>query len=442
MHTNNFQLSTANSHHGKWTGLTCILAFIGSVLIGVGLFLPIKIEGGAGEGNDNTSHIIKQHSDYENREMEYRPTFHQKLNNRYKWHSYLTSVMFYASISLGGLIFVCMQHLVRAGWSVALRRLAEAAMMNIGLVILLFIPLILFHQDIYLWTNESNIPNGHWYHAWHKKHGYLNSGFFVVRLFIYATAWFFLARTLFKTSIKQDREKDARLTIFMGKLSAAGIIIYALTSTFFSFDMIMSLEYAWFSTMFGVIYFAGSFIALIAFIILVNAVLQKRGYLKGAITTEHRHDLGKWLFAFVIFWAYVSFSQFILIRYPDIPEETVWYLNRWFNGWDIVTWVVFFGHFVIPFFLLLSRHVKRHSCALSFVALYMLFMHYVELYWQIMPAINYPERVAFNLNFIDFFMPIGMGFIFIAGFLHLLKRRNLVAIGDPRLEESLNFHNH
>lgn len=116
-------------------------------------------------------------------------------------------------------------------------------------------------------------------------------------------------------------------------------------------------------------------------------------------------------FAFVIFWAYVSFSQFILIRYPDIPEETSWYLNRWFYGWDKLTWVVFFGHFVVPFFLLMSRHVKRYKLTLTIMAIYMFIMHYIDLYWQIMPTVNYPERIAFKFNYIDVIMPVGMGLV-------------------------------
>ena len=443
MHAKEFEAQEVATHFDKWSKLVKVLVAVGLVVMMVALLLPVDVDVIYDKNHNNQEEVAVAGAVYHaERGMSYLQLDQDTYNTRYRWHSYLTSVMFYASIALGGFIFVCIMHLTRAGWSVVVRRLAEATMMNIGLVILFLLPIVFFHPEIFLWANETNVPDGHWHHAWHKKHTYLNSSFFVIRFAIYATLWFFLSRALFKKSIKQDRTNDASTTITLGKLSAPCIAIYALTSTFFAFDMIMSLEYAWFSTMFGVIFFAGSFIGLLSFVIIASSALQVCGYLKGIITAEHRHDLGKLLFAFVVFWTYVSFSQFLLIRYPDIPEETIWYLNRYYHQWDVVTWVVFFGHFVIPFFALLSRHVKRCKVALSFMAIYMLVIHYIDLYWHIMPTIAYPDHIKFSFRWIDVLMPIGMGLVFVGGFLHLLKRCYLVPIGDPRLEESLKFHNH
>ena len=431
------------THFGKWSKLVTVLIAVGFIVMLVALFSPVDVDVVYLQNHSANEEFAESGEvHHTEREMSYVQMGQAEYNRRYRWHSYLTSVVFYASIALGGFLFVCIQHLTRAGWSVVIRRLAEATMMNIGLVLLFLLPVILFHPEIFLWAKEVNIPDGHWHHAWHKKHAYLNSPFFVIRFVIYAVLWFYLSRFLFKKSISQDRTKSSSVTLVLGKLSALCIIVYGLTSTFFAFDMIMSLEYAWFSTIFGVIFFAGCFIGLLSFVIIASSALQVCGYLRGVVTAEHRHDLGKLLFAFVIFWAYVSFSQFLLIRYPDIPEETVWYLNRYHHQWDGVTWAVLVGHFVVPFFALLSRHIKRCKFALTFMAVYMLVFHYIDLYWHIMPTVAYPNHIKFSFRWVDVLVPIGMGLVFIGGFLHLLKRRYLVPVGDPRLKESLEFRNH
>lgn len=275
-------------------------------------------------------------------------------------HSYLTSYMFYLSIALGGLFFVLLQHLVRAGWSVTVRRMAEAFMKNLILMALLFIPILLNVNTIFAWADdgthgadqatsgdhnqdadhahtddvehsggqshdlkEGRIDQapaelkGHLTKVLIKKQSYLNADFFKIRFGIYFVIWIVLALFMWKNSVAQDEHKDAAVTVKMGKVSAGAMPFFALTLTFAVFDCVMSLEYAWFSTIFGVIYFAGGVIGIMASLIIASFLLQKRGYLKGAVTTEHYHDMGKLLFAFIIFWAYVSFSQFMLIRYPD-----------------------------------------------------------------------------------------------------------------------------
>lgn len=393
-------------------------------------------------------------------------------------HSYLTSFMFYLSIALGGLFFVMLQHLTRAGWSVVVRRLAEGFMKNVLVMLVLFAPIFMNIDKIYAWADsgshgeahaessdtahaggEAHLTTGridtiddeklqhHLEHVLHHKHKYLEAGFFKIRVGIYFLVWIVLALFMWKNSVAQDSHGEAATTIKMGKVSAGAMPFFALSLTFASFDWMMSLDYAWFSTIFGVIYFASGFIGLMACLIISSFFLQKRGYLKGAVTTEHYHDMGKFMFAFIIFWAYVSFSQFILIRYPNIPEETIWYLHRWqhedgslgWKNWSIAIPVI---HFILPFILLMSRHVKRNKVTCMIMAVWMLVASYFHFYWVIMPTLTFPSVTDPAFGFNDVLIAVGMGLIFFGGFLFNLKNVNLVPVKDPRLDESLNFTNY
>ena len=401
-------------------------------------------------------------------------------------HSYLTSFMFYLSIALGGLFFTMLQHLVRAGWSVSIRRIAEGFMKNLILMLLLFIPIFLNIGNIFAWADDGGHGHKgevkeekadkavnadeqkaggneehhygridkvddsklahHLEHVLHHKHKYLSPGFFKIRAGIYFAIWIILALIMFKRSTAQDEHGDAAATVVSGKIAAGAMPFFALTVTFAAFDWMMSLDYAWFSTIFGVIYFASGFIGLMASMIIAIFILQKRGYLKGAVNVEHFHDMGKFMFAFIIFWAYVSFSQFILIRYPSIPEETVWYMHRWVTpegaGWSKWSIAIPLIHFILPFVLLLSRHVKRNMLTCTLMACWMLVASYIHFYWVIMPTLEFPIKTLPNFGLNDILIAAGMGLIFVGGFLFNLKNVNLIPVKDPRLNEALNFTNY
>ena len=212
--------------------------------------------------------------------------------------------------------------------------------------------------------------------------------------------------------------------------------------TFCSVDLLMALEPSWFSTIFGVYYLASCVLGINSFLALTAMWLHKRGVLTKSVTTEHFHDLGKMMFAFTIFWAYIGFSQFMLIWYANIPEETGWFKERfvggWFGGWGILSTALLFGHFVIPFFGLLSRHIKRRRPTLAFWAVWQLVMVYLDMYWLVMPN-THAEAPPFGL--IDAACLIGVLGVFIAGAAMRAKNLNLMPTNDPRLEKSLAFTN-
>jgi hypothetical protein len=208
--------------------------------------------------------------------------------------------------------------------------------------------------------------------------------------------------------------------------------------TFCDIDLLMSLGPLWFSTIFGVYYFASCVLAINASLALTLMWLQSKGRLTSSVTVHHFHDLGKMVFAFTIFWAYIGFSQFMLLWYANIPEETLWFKERFVNSWGTLSWVLLFGHFVIPFFGLLSRHIKRRRPTLAFWAVWQLVMIYLDMYWLVMPTTR-SESPPFAL--IDVACVIGILGVFIAGIAMRAKNLNLMPTNDPRLPKSLAFEN-
>jgi hypothetical protein len=357
-------------------------------------------------------------------------------------HSYLLNYCFFLSISLGGLFSVAVDHATRAGWSVAVRRLAEIFAANIPCLTFLFLPIIvpvLLGSPIsYPWNDPSAVASDG---LWKCKTPYLNPGFFGVRCVVYLAVWGLIGRFYLKRSLEQDATGDPNLTLRMERLSPVALLLYAVTITFASFDWLMSLSPAWFSTIFGVYFFSGAVVAFFAAIILAAMLLQLGGRLRGIITTEHYHDLGKLLFAFVIFWGYIAFSQYLLMWYANIPEETHWYLVRQSGPWLGVSIALLLGNLLLPFCGLLSRHVKRRRWSLAFWAAWLLVMHWIDLYWLVMPQVGGPHAAALPFSPIDICLLIGIGGIYFAGLVYLAGQNSLVPLGDPRLGESLAFEN-
>ena len=274
-----------------------------------------------------------------------------------------------------------------------------------------------------------------------KKSGWLNKNFFYVRALIYFLVWSFLALRMLNYSVVQDTTKDPQLTVRAQALAPGATFLFALSLTFAAFDWIMSLEPTWFSTIFGVYYFATGVVSSYAVIILVTLALRTSGPLKGAVTPEHYHDLGKLMFGFLVFWAYIGFSQFMLIWYAALPEETTWYHNRWdFGPWAKVSMAVLIGHFVVPFFWLISRNFKRNLGRLQVGAAILLVMHVVDIYWFVMP--NYAlGSNDFAFSWIDIACLLAVGGVYGAVVFFRMGKQALVPVGDPRLERSLHFQN-
>lgn len=358
--------------------------------------------------------------------------------------SYLWAFELFLGLALAALGWLLVDHTVRSQWSVVVKRLVETMAVTLPFFAVLFIPIVTIgYHSLYPWTHETDA-------ILLKKHWFLNDGFFFGRAALYFALWSLLAVVLYRASVKRDAvgegpERD-RLTKLMWVIGAPGILVYALTQSFAAIDWLMSLQPHWYSTIFGVYFFAASVQALYAFLAIITAALQKAGVLKEAITTEHFHDLGKYTFGFTIFWAYIAFSQFILIWYANIPEETVFYMTRVEGGWQWVSYALPVAHFFLPFFFLLSRQVKRSRPLLMIGAAWTLAMYLVDMYWLVMPNFGThgeeKAQAVLAVSWLDGAALIGMGGAFLAVFGWFLKRNKVIAINDPRLEESLAHENY
>jgi len=354
-------------------------------------------------------------------------------------HSWLVSCLYFLSISLGGLFFVIIQHLVRAGWSVVVRRVAELVAANTPVTALLFAPLVvlLLRGDSGLWP-WGDVAKVHASPLLEGKAAFLDARFFALRCVVYFGIWIFLGRWLLRRSLEQDGAQDAAPTLALERRAAPAMVAFALSINFAAFDILMTLNPTWASTIFGVCFFAGSMISFFALTVLLLRFLQRNALLGKAVRVEHYHDLGKFLFAFVFFWGYVSFSQFMLIWYADLPEETFWYRDRFHGTWLAVSWVLLLGHFVIPFAGLVSRHAKRRLWLLTFWAVWMLCMHALELFWLVMPG---AEKDGALVSPVDFACFAAVGGIWFFALARLAGDKPLVPVNDPRLPESLAFEN-
>jgi hypothetical protein len=350
--------------------------------------------------------------------------------------SYLVSFVYFVSLGLGALFFVLVQHVTRAGWSVAVRRLAEAVAPNLLLpMAVLVLPVLAGLTTLYTWTDSTAVAHDP---ALAVKSAWLNPTFFYVRTALYFAIWGGLSLWFFRTSTRQDRTGNPRLTVSMEKTSTAGLILFAFTTTFFSFDYLMSLTPKWSSTIFGVYFFAGCVLTFFAFLTVMAYAVQGAGALRSAITSEHYHDMGKLVFAFVVFWAYIGFSQYMLMWYANLPEETIWYQARQTGGWTAWSLLLLFGHFFLPFLALLSRNVKRRKHLVVIGAAWILLMQWVDIYWLVMPAFS-AGKVPLSVMDVTTFL--GVGGVFLAAAVRRLGANALVPVRDPRLLEAVSFEN-
>ena len=352
--------------------------------------------------------------------------------------SYLASYCYFLSLGLGGLFLVLLEHLARAGWSVVVRRLAEGIAAALPALVLLFPPILWGMGYLYPWVNPSPDLNEHLLGLLRWKQPYLNAPFFAVRVAIYFAVWLSIAYYYLALSSRQDRTGEVGLTRRLEKLAPAAIIAFGLTLTFASFDWMMSRDPFWYSTIYGVYYFSGCVVGAFALLSVVAILVQKSGRLEQAITPDHYQDLGKYTFGFIVFWGYIAFSQYMLMWYANIPEETEWYHRRQFGPWGYVSLLLIVGHFFIPFFALISRWPKRNRVVLGTMCVWILAMHWLDVYWLIMPEWN---RQRIPLSWMDLATFAGIGGICKATSLLWLGRRPLIAIRDPRLRESLAFEN-
>ena len=349
--------------------------------------------------------------------------------------SYLTAFCFFLAVSLGALFFVMVQHVARSAWSVTVRRIAETLAYNVVILAVLSIPLLAGTHDIFNWTHADVRAADQ---LVRMKAAYLNLPFLYIRIAVYFTIWIGLATYFLKTSRKQDQNSDVTLTLKMGRVACGGLALYALSQSFFAFDWIMSLDAHWFSTMFGVYFFAGSVVAQYCALIIISTWLKSSGHAKKSINTEHYHDMGKLLFGHNVFWSYIAFGQFVLIWYANIPEETAFFHHRSIGSWQTISLLLPWCHFAIPFLFLMSHNVKRKTAALTIGAIWLLVMCFIDVYWMVQPNFH-PAGATFGISDIGAILAVG-GFCALF-FLNNLKQASLIPSGDPRLAQCLSYDN-
>jgi len=350
--------------------------------------------------------------------------------------NYLLSYTFLVSISVGALFLISLEYVTNADWSVPLRRIVEIFAGLIPYLAILVIPLLFSMHDLYHWTHEDVVANDK---ILQGKSAYLNIPFFTVRVFVMIGIWFVFYFNLSRNSRKQDTSGDQALTTINTRLSAIFIPIFAVTVSITAFDWLMSVNPHWFSTIFGVYYFSGTVIAVLAAVTIAVVILKEKGYLHRRLTADHLYSLGALMFAFLVFWGYIAFCQYLLIWYADLPEETMWFLQKWTGNWKIFSILLIVIHFVVPFIALLSHPAKMNPKRLMFVSVWLLFAHLYDLYWMVMPEMPGLEN-GYIFSWIDFVFPIAaVGFVMIV-FSMKAKKENLIPVGDPKLKRGLDFH--
>lgn len=351
------------------------------------------------------------------------------------FRSYLLGYIFWAGITLGCLAILMVQHLSGGAWGVVIRRPLESATRTLPLLALMFVPVAAGASFIYVWARPEDIQaDPILEHAMHVKHVYLNVPFFIGRAVFYFLVWIGLSYMLNKWSREQDETGYRPLTRKLQVLSGPGLVLFGLTVTFAAVDWIMSLEPAWFSTIFGILIMGGQALSAMAFVIAVLVVLSNYRPMSEVVNSAHLHDLGKLMLAFLMLWAYFSFSQFLIIWSANIPEEVTWYTRRLNSGWRYVGLALIVLHFALPFVLLLSRDLKRNSKTLAIVAVAVIFFRFVDLLWLTGPEFHHGE---FLVHWMDLLMPVGIGGVWLWFYIAQLKMRPLLPVRDPYLEEAI-----
>ena len=347
--------------------------------------------------------------------------------------AWLVGFLYFLSLAIGALYLVLIHYSVQAGWSVVVRRLSEFVSSTVPMFALLFVPIALGMRSLYPWMLPGAADHDA---ALRWKTPYLNTPFFLTRAVIYFSMWTVLALVWARASRRQDATGDPSISERLRRLSGPAILLLALTQTFASFDWIMSLTPDWYSTIFGVYFFAGAFVAASALLAVAVVLLQWMGLLREVIGVGHLHDLGKMVFAFSCFWAYIAFSQFFLIWYGNIPEETVWYRARIEGSWKATSAILAVGHFIVPFFFFMGRTMKRRPLALALGAGWVLLMHLLDIHWLVMPSVRPGTAAPSALEIVAI---LGVGGLFLAAIGWMMRRQPLVPVKDPRLPESLSM---
>jgi len=344
------------------------------------------------------------------------------------FRAYLMAFMAWLGVTLGSMAILMLRHLTKGAWGMVIRRILGAAMRCVPLMAALFVPLLFGIRRLYIWARPlQDISDKHLReHLEEITKTYLSVNGYVIRAVIYFAIWWGLSYFLTKWSAEQDhppmRDNSARFKA----LSGPGLILYGFTITFAVIDWVMSIDPSWISTIFGLSFLIGQVLAALAFAIVVERILFRYKPMSELLKPEQVHDHGKFMLAFIMVWAYFSFSQWLIIWAGNLPEEITWYMRRLNGGWGYVGLFLVLFHFAVPFVFLISRPFKRDITRLVWLAVWMLLMRYVDLFWIIEPNFS----VTFHLTWLDVVVPIAMGGLWLAFFFRNLGSRPLVPAYD------------
>jgi hypothetical protein len=347
------------------------------------------------------------------------------------YQSYLMAYMLCLSVTLGCLALGMMHQLSGGAWGVVIRRPIGAASRVLPVMTLLFVPVLLGMGHLYIWTHADIVAHDDVLQA---KQPYLNVPFFLARAAIYFASWNAISYFLNAWSLEQDRRADPRIARKMQLLSAAGLVVYGLTITFASFDWLMSIEPHWYSTIYGVLIMGGQGLSAMAFLIVVLVWLGRRPPMDRIVVKAHFHDLGNLTLAFVMLWAYFSFSQYLIIWAGNLPQEISWYVNRLQTGWRFIGVALVLFHFIVPFVLLLSRTMKREGRLIVKVAVAILLSRLLDLFWLIAPEFH---TQGITVSWLDIVLPLALGAIWLGCFIWQLRGRAILPVHDPQFAEAL-----
>lgn len=341
------------------------------------------------------------------------------------FRSYLVAYLFWSGIALGCLPILMLQYITGGMWGAVLRRVLESGTRTIPVMAVLFLPIVFGLHHLYEWTHADVVAHDR---ILQLKASYLNVPFFLGRAALYFVVWIGVMMLLNRWSSAQDENDDPQLGKRLHYMSRAGLLLYALTMTFASIDWAMSLEPHWYSTIYGILFIGGQVLSAFAFVIPVTAWLADRAPLSEIISADVFHDFGKLLLGFIMLWAYFALSQFLITWSGNLPEEIPWYLRRTAGGWQIVSIILILFHFMLPFLILLSRDIKRNPKRLAVVALGLIVLRFVDVFWLITPAFS-PDAITFH--WMDPLAAIGLGGLWLYFFVGQLKGRPLLPVNDP-----------
>ena len=357
------------------------------------------------------------------------------LDSEQFFRSYLWAYMFWIGLALGCTALAMVQHLVGGRWGAVIRRFLESGASTMPVMAFLFIPILVGIPALYEWSHPEIVATDK---ILQQKELYLNVPFFIGRALVYFAVWIVLAYLLNRWSTAQDNSGDIQFLGKLRKLSAGGLVLYMLTMTFAGFDWGMSLEPHWFSTIYSVILIIGQGLTAFALCAITMSLSARKGVIGEKVATQQYHDVGNFMLGFTMLWTYMSLSQFIIIYSANLPEEVTWYLNRTAGGWWNVTRLVILLQFILPFFLLLQRPLKRNPKWLAYIAILVLVAHIVHHFWFFTPAFTHGGD--FHISWMDAATPIAIGGIWVWFYLRMLQRRPLLPLHDHRLVEEVGHH--